>query len=341
MAAVEEPPKDSAAKAGPSGMFEKVVVHPIVLLSVVDHYNRVAKDTKKRVVGILLGSTSKGVIDVTNCYAVPFEEDERDLKIWYLDHSFHEQMFAMFKKVNASEKIVGWYSTGPKIKPGDLQIDALVRRYTANPVLVIVDVKPKALGIPTEAYHAVEEIREGQQLQWTFKHVPSEIGASESEEVGVEHLLRDVKDMTISTLANRVTQKLGALKGLAARLSEVDGYLQNVLSGRLPVNHRIVYQLQDIFNLLPNLNVEELVKAFAVKTNDMMLAIYLSSIIRAVVALHNLVDNRLVNKEKERASDEAAKEKDKKKEEDKEGKEKEGAAKEGGKENAQGTNAKK
>ena len=92
MAAVEEPPKDSAAKAGPSGMFEKVVVHPIVLLSVVDHYNRVAKDTKKRVVGILLGSTSKGVIDVTNCYAVPFEEDERDLKIWYLDHSFHEQV---------------------------------------------------------------------------------------------------------------------------------------------------------------------------------------------------------------------------------------------------------
>jgi len=323
-------------------MFEKVVVHPIVLLSVVDHYNRVAKDTKKRVVGFLLGSVSKGVIDVTNCYAVPFEEDERDLKIWYLDHSYHEQMSAMFKKVNASEKIVGWYSTGPKIKPGDLQIDALVRRYTPNPVLVIVDVKPKALGIPTEAYHAVEEIREGQQLQWTFTNVPSEIGASESEEVGVEHLLRDVKDMTISTLANRVTQKLGALKGLAARLSEVDGYLQNVLSGRLPVNHRIIYQLQDIFNLLPNLNVEELVKAFAVKTNDMMLAIYLSSIIRAVVALHNLVDNRLVNKEKERASDEAAKEKDKPKE-DKEGKEKdkEGGAKEGGKENAQGTNAKK
>ena len=32
-----------------------VVVHPIVLLSVVDHYNRVAKGTSKRVVGTLLG----------------------------------------------------------------------------------------------------------------------------------------------------------------------------------------------------------------------------------------------------------------------------------------------
>ena len=192
--------------------------------------------------------------------------------------------------------------------------------------MVIVDVKPKDLGIPTEAYRAVEEIREGEQQQWTFKHVPSEIGALESEEVGVEHLLRDVRDTTISTLANRVTQKLGALKGLAARLSEVDGYLQNVLAGRLPVNHQIIYALQDIFNLLPNLNVDEMVKAFAVKTNDMMLAIYLSSVIRAVVALHNLVDNRIANKEKERASDEAAtKEKDDKEKE---------ADKESGKENA-------
>ena len=31
------------------------VVHPLVLLSVVDHYNRVARGTKKRVVGVLLG----------------------------------------------------------------------------------------------------------------------------------------------------------------------------------------------------------------------------------------------------------------------------------------------
>ena len=49
---------------------QSCVVHPIVLLSVVDHYNRVAKDTQKRVVGMLLGSVSKGVVDITNCYAV-------------------------------------------------------------------------------------------------------------------------------------------------------------------------------------------------------------------------------------------------------------------------------
>ena len=48
---------------------EKVIVHPLVLLSVQDHYNRVAKDTKKRVVGVILGESYKGRIDCTNSFA--------------------------------------------------------------------------------------------------------------------------------------------------------------------------------------------------------------------------------------------------------------------------------
>ena len=199
--------------------------------------------------------------------------------------------------------------------------------------MVIIDVKPKELGIPTEAYFAVEEIIEGQQLQWTFKHVPSEIGATEAEEVGVEHLLRDVKDMTISTLSNQITQKLSSLRGLASRLQEVDEYLKNVLSGRLPVNHQIIYGLQDVFNLLPNTDVDSLVKAFAVKTNDMMLAVYLSSIIRSVLALHNLINNKLYNKEKQLKDEEKEKEKG----EGKDGKDaKAGDEKADGKENKEG-----
>ena len=104
---------------------KNIVVHPIVLLHAVDHYNRVAKDTKKRVVGVLLGEVHKGVIEATSSYALPFEEDERDPSIWFLDHSYHEIMYAMCRKVNVREKLVGWYTTGPKIRAGDLQVPPL------------------------------------------------------------------------------------------------------------------------------------------------------------------------------------------------------------------------
>jgi 26S proteasome regulatory subunit N8 len=46
-----------------------VVVHPLVLLSVVDHYNRVAKNTRKRVVGVLLGQWDGKLVNVANSYA--------------------------------------------------------------------------------------------------------------------------------------------------------------------------------------------------------------------------------------------------------------------------------
>lgn len=78
-----------------------VVIHPLVLLSAADHYNRVAKDTKKRVVGVLLGSRSRDMVDVTNSFAVPFEEDLKNPSVWFLDHNFLETMYWMFKKVNS------------------------------------------------------------------------------------------------------------------------------------------------------------------------------------------------------------------------------------------------
>jgi len=293
------------------------VVHPLVLLSVVDNYNRVAKGTRKRVVGVLLGEIDKsGQVDVTNSYAIPFDEDERDPHIWFFDHNYHENMFSMFRKVSIKERVVGWYSTGPKIRPSDIEINEVIRRYTDNPVLVIIDVKPNELGIPTKAYISVEEVSEdGSETRAAFQHIPSSIGALEAEEVGVEHLLRDVKDASVSTLATDINDKSLALQSLTNHIGEMEEYLSRVINKKLPINHQIINQLQDIFNLMPNLTVESMVKSFSVKTNDMMLVIYLSSMIRSVIALHNLINNKIQNKEIETQAAQQAKERQRDKEE--------------------------
>ncbi|GAA5801965.1 proteasome regulatory particle subunit [Mucor flavus] len=277
-------------------------VHPLVLLSATDHYNRVAKDTKKRVIGVLLGQNKGKTVNVSNSFAVPFEEDEKDPSVWFLDHNYVEAMNDMFKKVNAKEKLIGWYHSGPKLRSSDLEINELFKRYTPNPVLVIIDVKPNDAEIPTDAYFAIEEIKDdGTTTTKTFMHVPSEIVAEEAEEIGVEHLLRDIKDNAVGTLSTRITSQLGSLGGLQGRLEEIRDYLQKVVSGKLPVNHQIIYNLQDMFNLLPNLENQEMVNSFSTKTNDQLLLIYLSSMIRSVIALHNLIDNKIDNLESETA----------------------------------------
>jgi 26S proteasome regulatory subunit N8 len=60
----------------------------------------------------------------------------------------------------------------------------------------------------------------------------------------------------------------------------------------MPINHQVVYHLQDALNLLPDLREEDVTKSFAASTNDQMLVVYLSSLLRAVIALHALVDNK-------------------------------------------------
>ena len=90
---------------------------------------------------------------------MPFEEDPKDPTIFFLDHDFLDacvviasfdpsafaralrlccestrppnasirSMYAMCKKVSAKERILGFYSTGPRIRPADIHIDALFR----------------------------------------------------------------------------------------------------------------------------------------------------------------------------------------------------------------------
>lgn len=107
-----------------------------------------------------------------------------------------------------------------------------------------------------------------------------------------------------------------------------------MLDGDLPVNHAILGNLQDVFNLLPNLSTpkpsssggaqngvgpaassidnSELARAMSIKTNDQLMAIYLSSLIRAITAFHDLIENKIQNRQQ-------AEEKEGKKEEGKEG----------------------
>ena len=265
-------------------------------------------EENKRVVGVLLGEQRKGRLDVTSSFAVPFEEDDGENGIWFLDHSYLENMYRMSKKISAKEKIVGWYSTGPKLRESDIDIHELFYAYAAEPVLVIVDVRAENANIPTSAFAAQIEVKEDgtEKQQKTFVHVPNSIEAFEAEEIGVEHLLRDVKDNTVSTLSTKVSEKLQSMRGLKARLEEIKSYMDKVVDGSLPMNHEIMGHLQNAFNLLPNLNLEEYVRGFNVSSNDAMLVIYLSSLIRSVIALHDLIKNKAENKERERAMDERA-----------------------------------
>jgi 26S proteasome regulatory subunit N8 len=91
------------------------------------------------------------------------------------------------------------------------------------------------------------------------------------------------------------------LKGLTKSLYDVRAYLDKLLANKLPINHQILSHIQDIFNLLPDVTQQDLTKSIYVKTNDEMLLVYLSSLIRSIIALHNLIMNKIQNSDAEKA----------------------------------------
>merc|ERR1711979_72481 len=85
-------------------------VHPVVLFSIIDSFERRNEDAK-RVIGTLLGYPDKGVIEVTNCFTIPHHESDEEVAV---DIDFARNMYDLHRKVNPSEVIVGGILQAPK-----------------------------------------------------------------------------------------------------------------------------------------------------------------------------------------------------------------------------------
>lgn len=51
--------------------------------------------------------------------------------------------------------------------------------------------------------------------------------------------------------------------------------------------------IQEVLNLLPDVTSPQFVEAHNVQTNDELMCVYMGSLVRTVIALHNLIDNKV------------------------------------------------
>lgn len=183
----------------------RVVVHPLVLLSVVDHFHRMDGE---RVIGLLLGyveekneSLQKSsdssdtkeeflIIHVTNSFALPFDNHPA----WHIDTQYITEALRLNNKVSKKENVLGWYHTGPDLFSNDIEITKFFQNYNQNCLMAVVDVKCK--GMPVSVYQLKNN---------SFENLKSVIEAEEAEEVGVEHLLREIRDVNMENGYNKMS----------------------------------------------------------------------------------------------------------------------------------------
>ena len=72
-------------------------------------------------------------------------------------------------------------------------------------MLVIVDPEHHdPLALPTEAFVEIQTVNDDGSLRKVFKHVESTVEAFEPEEIGVESLLREIKNISLNSLSQDV-----------------------------------------------------------------------------------------------------------------------------------------
>lgn len=194
------------------------VVHPLVLLSVVDHFHRT---NGERAIGLLLGYTQNNktppqsnnpdssnklynlsqydinnecyTIHITNSFALPFDNNVE----WHIDTQFISEALRLNNKVSKNEHVLGWYHTGPDLYSNDMEITEFFKNYNINCLMAIIDVKCEKM--PVSVFNLGNK---------EFENLKTVIEAEEAEEVGVEHLLREVRDITLEKGYDKMSTSL-------------------------------------------------------------------------------------------------------------------------------------
>ncbi|TBU11148.1 regulatory subunit of 26S proteasome [Hamiltosporidium tvaerminnensis] len=253
-----------------------ITVHPLVMASVVDHYRRC---DSKRVAGIVMGKIDERLF-VTKSYAVPFSEDDKGN--WFFDTSYSDKMYALLNKVDSSEKILGWYHSGPSLHKNDLDITKSFMRDLPNPLLVIVDVKAFNISEQVQIFRLVDD-KSGKKNDKKFKYISCVVEGEEAEEVGVEHLLKDIRDCSVSKYFTNVKDIKSSMEMYEKSLTVIVEYLQKVKNNEIRVDQKILRYLQKCLNEVPIVSEDD---------DESKMALFTSLLANAVVKITDLVLSR-------------------------------------------------
>merc|ERR1712098_714816 len=212
--------------------------HPVVLFTIIDSYERRNEDAK-RVIGTLLGNVDKGVVEVTNCFAVPHNESDDEVAV---DIEYARNMFELHKKVNSREAIVGWFSTGWEVSVHSVLIHDYYSRESKNPVHLAVDAFVRGGKMALKAFHSTSIGVPGRTVGTMFTPVRVEtVQKGKYTPKRIVQLNSDLKKVETSS------------KWLREMLAHVTQYVDDVLAGKIVSDNSTGRFLLDLVPSVPQI----------------------------------------------------------------------------------------
>jgi len=263
-----------------------VKIHPVVLFQIVDAYERRNADSH-RVIGTLLGTSDKGIVEVTNCFCVPHKEyaDQVEAEL-----SYAMDVYDLNRRVNSSENIVGWWATGNEVTNHSSVIHEYYSRECNNPVHVTLDTSLQGARMGLKAYVCVSlGVPSGKQ-GCMFTPIPVEINCYDPEVYGLQLCSktmntgparpRNVQPMLDLAQVSEAGSKMSVL------LEQVLAYVEDVLANRVPADNAVGRALLDLVNSVPHMSNEQFSEMFNSNVKDLLMVVTLSQLLKTQLQLN-------------------------------------------------------
>ncbi|XP_029184021.2 eukaryotic translation initiation factor 3 subunit F-like isoform X1 [Acropora millepora] len=260
----------------------KVYVHPVVLFSIVDGFERRSEDAK-RVIGTLLGSVEKSSIEIRSSFGVPHNESQDEVAI---ELEYAKSMFELHKKAHPNDEIVGWYATGSDVTEHSLLIHEYYSREASNPVHLTIDTTLKGAQMGIRAYQSCKMGVPGKTEGTIFSPVPCEVILNGPERVGVNWLQRTKSTARQSLKPLSEMQHVSsASETLLEMLESVVSYVDDVLAGKVPGDNSVGRELMDLVTSVPRMSKEEFESILNSNMQDLLMIVYLSGLCKTQISL--------------------------------------------------------
>ncbi|XP_075976980.1 eukaryotic translation initiation factor 3 subunit f1 [Anticarsia gemmatalis] len=262
-----------------------VKIHPVVLFQIVDAYERRNADSH-RVIGTLLGTSDKGVVEVTNCFCVPHKEHADQVEA---ELNYAMDVYELNRRVNASENIVGWWATGNEVTNHSSVIHEYYSRECREPVHVTLDTSLQGARMGLRAYVCVALGVPRGKLGCMFTPIDVSLTCYEPEIVGLNLCQKTMggggRSRQVQPMLD-LAQVAEAASKLSSLLDQVLAYVEEVLAERTEPNNEAGRQLLELVNSVPNLSADTFADAFASSVKDLLMVVTLAQLIKTQLQLN-------------------------------------------------------
>jgi len=279
-----------------------VKVHPIVYMTIVDAYERRSQKsvTTGRALGTLLGFYEKNVVQVTNCYAIPYREvlDGQQPEI---SDTFNKEMWQVSKRAAPTESIVGWFLTANDI-PNCCQmyhvyyshlVSELWQKKDQPPVVLLtMDMtfaNKDSLAGSVKAYMRGEAGIPGLKSQANiFYPLKVVLDSFPGENVALGAIMKGIdSDRREIHLDEGLDQLEGSTGKMVDRLEQILDYVNKALnSSELPADPKIGRKLMEmVTEASTQLQPEKLEKLVKNSLRDYMMVSYISQLTKTQLSL--------------------------------------------------------